>query len=154
VRPIGAEVLLDAVARATDFQPTFEGYPRGTRAVQLIDGLVKSEALDVLGRCRRDVRCDDQQGGAGGGLAAALHLMNGSTVNDRVPGPATANLILGRRTDAEVVEELFLRTLSRPPTERERGHFVRLLADAHDRESAAEDLLWALLNSREFAFNH
>lgn len=154
VRPIGAKVLLDAIAQATDFQLTFKGHPRVTRAVQLMDGLVEFEELDVLGRCRRDVRCDDRPGGAGAGLAAALHLMNGSTVNDRVPGPVTANLLLKRRTNAEAVEELFLRTLSRPPTERERGHFLRLLFDADDRETAAEDLLWALLNSREFVFNH
>jgi hypothetical protein len=121
--------------------------------VQLIGAQTPSYALDVLGRCSREQTCDTPAS-AGGGLAAALHLINGPTINEKLRGGIVRHLLERRASDRELVEELYLRALARPPRPEERETWERDLAAADNRQEAVEDLLWALLNSREFAFNH
>ncbi|MFN3651578.1 MAG: DUF1549 and DUF1553 domain-containing protein [Armatimonadota bacterium] len=152
VRPLPPEVLADGIAQATGVPEEYAGYPAGTRAVQLVDGRVPSETLDALGRCRRETGCEP--GALQGGLRSALHLINGDGINARVASGIAARLLQEGRPDREIVEELYLRTLCRFPEERERAHWADLLARAPARRERVEDLLWALLSSREFAFNH
>jgi hypothetical protein len=151
-KPLPAQVLADAVAQATGVPDEYPGYVLGTRAVQLPDARTPSYSLDVLGRCTRDSACESQP--RGGGLSQALHLINGSTINAKLRGGVIASLFGEDRTDAQIVEELYLRTLSRFPDERERAYCQKVFASANDRREAAEDLLWVLLNSREFVYNH
>jgi hypothetical protein len=151
-KPLRAAVLADAVAQATDVADAYPDYPPGTRAVQLIDARTPSDALDILGRCTRDTNCDTQT--RGGGLAQSLHLINGSTINAKMRGGIVDRFLKEQLAEVDIVEQLYLRTLSRPPTESEKLYCIQTLASASQKRDAIEDILWALLNSREFVFNN
>ncbi len=153
LKPLPAQVLADVVAQATGVPDKFPGQSDGTRAVQLAGAGTASYALDVLGRCTRERSCETP-GRAGGGLAQALHLINGSTINDKLHGGTLPRLLGSGLSSHDLVDELYLRALSRPATGAEQEAWAPLLTSAGDRARIAEDLFWALLNSREFAFNH
>jgi hypothetical protein len=151
LKPLPAAVFADAVAQVTGVPDVFPGQSPGTRAVQLISPATPSAALDVLGRCQRRRACDSSAP-AGGGLAQALHLLHGSTINDKL-GKGIA-VELQSQPATEVVERLFLRAFGRRPDPAERTAAVTWMEAAPERSTAVQDLLWALLNSREFALNH
>ena len=151
LKPLEASVFADAVAQVTGVPDAFEHHPAGTRAVQLIGPSVPSPALDVLGRCQRKAPCDSPSH-AGGGLAQALHLINGPTINGKLQGGIIA--ALQQRAAREAVEELYLRAFTRPPDPDELADWQAGLTRAGDRPAALQDLLWTLLNSREFSCNH
>jgi hypothetical protein len=149
LKPLPAAVFVDAVAQVTGLPASFPEHPAGTRAVELPSPHTPSHALDVLGRCQR-VRSCETAARAGGGLARALHLINGSTINDGLRF-AAEKLRARYESGAALIDELYLRALARPATDEERREWEPLLASGVE---AVEDLLWALLNSREFSFNH
>ncbi len=151
IKPLPAPVFADAVAQVTGVPDVFEGYPAGTRAVQLISPATPSPALDVLGRCLRKRPCDGG-GQPGGGLAEALHLINGSTINDKLRGGIVQGI--KGRSNREVIEDLYRRALTRPPEPAELAEWEAWLASGTDRTEAVQDLFWTVLNSREFALNH
>jgi hypothetical protein len=93
---------------------------------------------------------------AEGGLPQALHLLNGATLNARLAAEEgrVARWARASGPDDAVIEEMYLRALSRFPTSAEAAHWSDVLRTASDRRQTLEDILWALLNSREFAFNH
>lgn len=151
LKPLSAAVFADAVAQVTSVPDVFAGYPSGTRAVQLISPATPSPALDVLGRCERKRSCDSSSN-SGGGLAQALHLLNGSTINDKLHGGLATELpALGNR---EVIETLYLRAVSRFPSAGELAEWNAMLPQDEKRPEAVADFIWAVLNSREFAANH
>jgi hypothetical protein len=152
LKPLTAQVLADALVEATGVPDEFPGYSPGTRAVSLIDSQVPSYTLDVFGRCPRTTSCESPAQ-FGGGLSQALHLVNGPAVNAKTD-TAVNRLLAERKPNRAMVEELYLRTLSRWPTARESTHWEESLAKDGSKREVLEDLLWALLNSREFAFNH
>jgi hypothetical protein len=151
LKELAAPVFADAVARATGVPDAFPGYSPGTRAVQLATPAVPSPALDLLGRCQRVATCD-RPAQSGGGVARTLHLINGSTVNAKLKGGVLTELF--DFSSGNLVEELYCRTLSRMPTPDESTEWSAFLDTTPDPTAAAEDLLWTLLNSREFGFNH
>jgi hypothetical protein len=151
LKELPAQVFADAIAQVTGVGDVYANQPEGTRAVQLMSPATPSAALDVLGRCPRARACDGASR-SGGGLARALHLINGPSINDKL-APAARTLLAGRSNDA-VIEELYLRALTRRPTDAEQAAWTTRLERATDRQLAVEDLLWTILNSREFAFNH
>jgi hypothetical protein len=106
-----------------------------------------------LGRCSRERPCD-APGRTGGGLAQALHLINGQTINDKLRGDIAEQLLVRGLANREIIEELYLRALTRLPEPRELAEWEPLLDRPTAKEEAVRDLLWTLLNSREFAFNH
>jgi hypothetical protein len=91
-------------------------------------------------------------------MAQALHIANGETLNQKLAqkGNRIDALLAGGLTDVKIVEESYLLTLARQPTEREREKAVALLAEAApgDRRTTLEDLFWSLMSSKEFLFNH
>jgi hypothetical protein len=88
-------------------------------------------------------------------LGQALHLMNGENVHSKVKDGAVVQQLLDEgKTPQQVVAELYLRCFSRPPNEAEVKAIDEQLAGATDPRAAVEDVFWALLNSREFLFNH
>jgi hypothetical protein len=89
-------------------------------------------------------------------ISQALHLMNSPEINEKIRDrDGTARrLAEGELPPERLIEELFLGTLSRFPTTRERDAMRILFAESGSRREGAEDVLWALLNSREFVFNH
>jgi hypothetical protein len=154
-KPLPPQVFADAIADATGVPDDFPGYPPGTRAVELVDARTPSYALDVLGRCGREAACETRS--RGGGVSQALHLMNGTTINAKLRRGVTDRLVREDLPDARIIEELYLRTLSRFPDQREQDFWIRQLASSAtvgEKQQLVEDLLWALLNSREFATNH
>jgi hypothetical protein len=152
LKPLTAQVLADAIAQATGAPDVFAGYAPGTRAVTLIDPQVPSYTLDVFGRCPRTTSCENAAQ-FDGGLSQALHLVNGPAVNAKTD--ETVNRLLSEpKSNRALVEELYLRTLSRMPNAGELTHWDKTLSEAESNREMLEDLLWALLNSREFAFNH
>ena len=150
-KPLPAAVFADAVAQVTGVPDSFDGYPTGTRAVQLVSPATPSTALDVLGRCDRKRTCDISSG-SGGGLAQVLHLLNGSTINDKLHAGLAAEL--PPLSNREIIETLYLRAFSRFPSPIEFDQWNAMLPPDDGRSEAVADLLWTVLNSREFAANH
>jgi hypothetical protein len=154
-RRLPAEVLLDALAVSTGVPNTFEGYPVGVRAVQLPDPQLKSYFLTLFGRSLRVTACACERNGEVT-LAQLLHLQNGDSVVQKIRAPAgrLGSLLKKKKSDAAVVADLFLATLSRMPKEAEMAAVQESLAEGDSREEVFRDLFWALLNTKEFAFNH
>ena len=152
-----AEQLLDAVDVATNAREKYPGLPEGIRPIQLPDPEVSSDFLDTFGRPRRLVPCECSRNNESN-VTQALHLMNSDFVQGKIaaPGGRVANLFALVPTDQAVVN-LYYATLSRPPTASEEAAAASLILQRPNGESrrrALEDLLWTLLNSREFLFNH
>jgi hypothetical protein len=88
-------------------------------------------------------------------LGQALHLINGENVHEKIKqGGVVAKLLEAGKTPRQVVDELYLRCLSRKPTDEEATALDTQLAGTSEPRAALEDVFWALLNSREFVFNH
>jgi hypothetical protein len=155
VRRLAAEQLLDAVAQVTGVPEKFPGIPKGARAAQLPDTAVPSYFLDLFGRPARENVCECERE-MSTNLAQTLHLMNGDSVNARIRAPEgrLATLLAAEKPDEAVLEELFLTTLTRLPTPKERAGALATIREAPSRREGFADLLWALLNTREFLFTH
>ena len=89
-------------------------------------------------------------------LEQALLLEGGRLIQDRLAADRglVARLAASRATAEELVEELFLRALCRRPSPAELRLLAARIGSAPDRRRALEDALWALLNHREFLFQH
>ncbi|MCC6419843.1 MAG: DUF1553 domain-containing protein [Gemmataceae bacterium] len=157
VRPLPPAVLVDAVAKVTGVPEQLGDLPEGTHALALGDARVASIPLDLLGRCSREDGCTPGQDGAGG-LALALHTINGPWLNAKIAHPQGRlhRLIAEKRTDDEIVSRLYRTALGRAPTAVEHAHWRNRLGAVRPevRTAALEDFLWALLNSAAFRTNH
>jgi hypothetical protein len=155
VRRVRAEVLLDAISQITDTPNKFQGLPLGARAVQIADGAVTNYFLTTFGRAKRESVCSCEVK-MEPTLSQALHLMNGDAVNDRIKqGRVVAKMVQEKKGDREIVEDLFLRVFGRMPNDKEWTSVQQAIAaDPGGRQTVLEDLFWALLNSKEFYFNH
>ena len=153
-RPLSAEVLFDAFSDVLGVRHALADYPDKIRAVQIPDLTVPSRSLDLLGRCQSTGGCESESA-EGRSLAAQLHLINGALINNSI---AQQTLQLDNREQIQQsVENYYLRALSRLPTDQEIEVWLKEVA-AEDRvdqrRERFEDLLWALLNTREFTSNH
>ncbi len=154
LRRIKAENLLDALSLVTDTKDKFQGLPIGARATQIADGTTTTYFLTTFGRATRETVCSCEVK-MEPTLSQALHLLNGSTTNQKIEqGGVVKRLIQTRKFPEERIVELYLRTLSRMPTRAEIEKLLPLFAEGANQEQALGDLFWALLNSREFLFNH
>jgi hypothetical protein len=155
VKRLTAEQLADALDFATGTREKYQGLPAGTRAIQLPDTSFRSFLLDVFGRPPRQITCECERT-AQPNLAQALHLMNGDVLNRKIGAPAgTVEKLMRLPTPLPaVVEEMYLATLSRFPSPDEVQKATRWIAQASSPKAGVQDLLWVLLNSREFLFNH
>lgn len=155
-RRLPAEVMLDAVSDVTGVPEEFEGCPPGTRAVQTWTFKTKSHFLDAFGRpnassdppCERDLKTS---------IVQSLHLMNSQALQAKLANPeGRAHLLAATdKTPCEIISELYLAAYTRLPSvgEQEAAEAV-FNVEGKKRETATEDVLWALLNSPEFVFNH
>jgi hypothetical protein len=154
-RPLTAHQIADALAQATDVVNRYPNRAAGTRAIEVSDPATASTILDTFGRCPRTDGCASVAT-APLSLRQSLLLIGGDVIESKVlnlNGYLANLLALGPEPD-EIVENLYLRTLCRPPTSEELSHWSSELKQAASPREAAEDLFWALLNSREFMFNH
>jgi hypothetical protein len=150
-----AEQLLDAICAVAEVPEKFTGMPPGTRAVQLPDGDANHPFLKTFGQPARELACECEREGDSN-LAQALQLINGPTVNDklRAPNNRIGRLLAKKLTDREVLDELYLATLSRLPTEEDVKLALTHVNAAANKRLAWEDVQWALLNAKEFLFRH
>jgi hypothetical protein len=155
LRRIRAEVLLDCISQVTDTQDDFRGLPKGARAVQIADGNTSTYFLETFGRATRTTVCSCEVK-MEPNLSQALHLLNGDTVNSKVrQGGLVPRLLKEGKSPRDVFTELTVRAVSRVPTEQELAALDAALAvEGAKPDQVLEDVLWALLNSREFLFNH
>jgi WD40 repeat protein len=155
-RRLPAEVLLDAVNDATGVPDTFAATAPGTRAMQTWSYKIDSAFMDAFSRpnpssdppCERDRQMS---------VVQSLHLMNAQNLQGKLAHPESRvrRLAEGKLPPAEVVTELYLTTLGRPPAAEELQVAVAAFtAPDATRQTATEDVFWALLNSPEFVFNH
>jgi hypothetical protein len=154
LRRLRAEFLLDAISQVTDTNDKFRGLPVGARAVQISDGNTSTYFLTTFGRATRETVCSCEVK-MEPNLSQALHLLNGDTVNRKI---TQGNLIKRRLDDGklpqDILEELYIRCLGRRPTEEERTALNEVLLQDGNQQQVLEDIFWALMNSREFLFNH
>ena len=128
--------------------------PIGARAVQISDGTTSNYFLTTFGRATRETVCSCEVK-MEPNLSQALHLLNGDTVNAKI----TSGTLIKRRLDEgkvpqDILEELYIRCLCRRPTEAERTNLNAVLLEEKNHQQVLEDVFWALMNSREFLFNH
>jgi hypothetical protein len=155
VKRLTAEQVADALDFATGTQEKYQGLPLGTRAIQLPDTAVRSFLLDTFGRPPRQITCECERT-TSPNIAQALHLANGDLINAKLARPdgRIDKLFKAKKPLQEMVEELYLVTVSRPPRSEEVETALGWIAKAPSPRAGVEDLLWALVNSREFLFNH
>jgi len=164
VRPLEAEVLLDALCAVTgtgeDYSSAIpEPYtflPQQQRAIALADGSITSPFLEMFGRPARDTGLESERNDQPSD-AQRLHLLNSSDVYDRIArGPRLRELMRGARPNRrDVIRSLYLLILSREPTEAEVAAAVKYSQTAGlIPKQAADDLGWALINSKEFLYRH
>ncbi len=154
VRRIPSEMLLDCVSQVTNTKEKFRGLPLGARAVQIADGGTSTYFLTTFGRAPRATVCDCEAT-TDPSLSQALHLLNGSATSGKiVQGKVIEELLAGDATPEQALNRLFVRCLSRFPTDAERESLMASIGQAPNPKEGLEDVFWAVLNSREFVFNH
>lgn len=154
-RRLPAEVLLDAVSDVTAVPESFSGYPLGVRAMQLPDPGLNSYFLATFGRSDRVTACACERQGEIT-LPQLLQMQNGDAILSKIAAPQgrLAELLKSSTDDNPVIEELFVTCLARRPTPAEAEAVRQSLTGEGSRDEKFRDLFWALLNSKEFAFNH
>jgi hypothetical protein len=155
-RRLSAEELMDALAIATGVRPVFPEAPPETRAEQLTDPHIgKDGFLDLFGRPQRESSCECERR-SDLSLPQALNLVNGRTISDAVAdgNGRIAKAVLAGRPDRDLVEELYLASLSRPPDAAELERGLKYMQAGAGRAARAQDLLWALVNSKAFLYNY
>ncbi|HEX3148030.1 MAG TPA: DUF1549 and DUF1553 domain-containing protein [Gemmataceae bacterium] len=160
VRPLEAEQLLDAVAQVTGSRPRFDGYPAGTRAGQVAalgqerrsrKGGQAERFLKAFGKPERLLTCECERSDDMG-LVQAFQLLTGDMLQEMLTDSDNriGKALTSGRSDREIVEELYLAALSRRPTEGEMMKLVGFIGKAKDRRAAVEDIVWGLVNAKEF----
>jgi hypothetical protein len=156
-RRIPAEALLDSLVQATGVPEAIGGAPGGFRAAQLPDANITSDFLRLFGKPQRMDACECERDNSSN-MLQALHFINGKSILGRVqnPGARPALLLAKKPTDGQLVTELYLWSLARKPNDRELKlgvEFMKTYGDVQ-RSAAAQDLMWALLNSKDFLLVH
>jgi hypothetical protein len=169
-RRLSAEVLLDAVSQAINVPSRFnrirlrgadykdtDFYPEGTRAVQLYDAAVVSYFLKTFGRNPRNVTCECERSNVPS-LVQVLHIANGTTIREKLADERsiTRRLLTSNLPTYGKIEEIYLAALSRYPTDKELQQLLPYVAgvEGQQHRELLEDLIWSVLSSREFLFNH
>jgi hypothetical protein len=161
VRPLQAEQLLDALGQVTGVAPSFPGQPAGTRAVQLPGVSANRERrqrasdgerfLTSFGKPVRLLSCECERSDDTT-LSQAFQLITGPLVNKMLsePGNRIGRLIAEGKSDGEIIEESYVAALCRPPSRIETQAALAMIGNAKNRRAAFEDLVWGLVNAKEF----
>jgi len=154
VRRIKAEMLLDCISQVTNTKDKFRGLPLGARAVQVADGRTSNYFLTTFGRSPRlTVAAGESK--TDPTLSQALHMLNGSTIQGNI---SQVGLVAGWLEEGlspqQIIEKIYIRALSRKPTTAEVERLSAVVKESASVQQGLEDVFWAVLNSREFLFNH
>ena len=155
-KALPAEVLLDAISQSTGVPEKFNGWAQGYRAVQVWDNRMPSYFFRIFGRPVRASVCECERSNEPS-IAQALHLLNSPEIMQKIQHRrGRARQLAGTKLPpSSIIDELYLSTLGRFPKAEEKTLMLEAFADEDiDRRASAEDVLWALLNSREFVYNH
>ena len=153
VKRIAAEPLLDAINTATDTTTKFQNLPAGTRAIELPDTNYPNYFLKTFGKPRRTSVCECERA-PDENLAQALHTLNGDTINAKIDDQngRLGKLLAAEKSDDEIINALFVATWSRSPTEEELVVCKGIVGEAAERKEGLGDVLWALINAKEFIY--
>jgi hypothetical protein len=154
-KPLEAEVLLDAICHTTGVPEKFDGWPEGSRAIELWDSGVSHYLLKLFGRPVRATACECERVGEPS-VSQVLHVLNSPEIQGKLShaGGRLAKLGADRADNEPLVDELYLTYFARRPTSEQRTAALAWLEQQPDRPRAVEDLAWSMLNSVEFLFNH
>ncbi|HIE96781.1 MAG TPA: DUF1553 domain-containing protein [Fuerstia sp.] len=154
-RPLHAEVLLDAISQVTGVAEKFNGWPLGARAIEVWDNRMPSYFFRIFGRPTRTTVCACERGDAPS-ISQALHLLNSSEIGEKIQHRhgRVRQLADSSLSPTEIIDELYLSTVNRFPTVAERELMLKACSQDADRREMVEDLMWTLLNTKEFLFNH
>ncbi|HQU41775.1 MAG TPA: DUF1553 domain-containing protein, partial [Pirellulales bacterium] len=154
-RRLIAEVLLDSLDQACGTHTRFDRVASTARAIDLPHEGFGSYFLDTFDRPRRVTGCECERT-TGATLGQVLLLSNSDEVENKISSGdgVIARLLAEKKPPAEIIDELYLGALSRLPTEAERTKAAAFVVAEKDPRPALEDVLWTLLNSKEFVFNH
>ena len=155
IRRVRAEVLLDIISQVTETQNKFRGLPNGASAVEIVDGRTSTFFLTTFGRATRDTVCSCEVA-LEPNLSQALHLLNGSTVNAKcTQGGVVTKALAAKKTPSQVIDDLYMRCLARKPSAAEKAKLMAFVGEEGRSDTdVLNDLFWAILNSKEFIFNH
>jgi hypothetical protein len=159
VRPLSAEQLLDSISQATGVTLRFTGYPEGIRAGQLPGVAIRTrtggtdgdEFLKLFGKPPRLLTCECERASETT-LSQAFQLISGPAINGLLTEKENriSRLLASGKSNGEMIDELYLAALSRMPSDEERTVTVGLVDRAKDRRAVLEDVLWGMLNAKEF----
>ncbi len=155
-RMLTAEQLLDSICAVTGVPEKFDGAPAGFRATQLLEPPTDNYFLKVFGQPQRQMACECERSNESN-LAQALQMINGPTVHNKLRDDSgrIKKLLDAGRSDEEIIRELYLAAVCREPTTAELAAAQQHLAAAgENRRWALEDIGWAILNTKEFLFQH
>ena len=167
-RRLMAEVLQDAITSVTRVSPKYNRitlsdgstqttslYRDGTRALQLSDSAVTSYFLKTFGRNEREITCECERSNKPS-MVQVLHLSNGDTLNNNLRSKQSCVNTMITQSNGDIIDEAYLLCLSRRPSDSERKRLQNIfeVAPETERRGVVEDLLWALMTSREFLFQH
>ena len=154
VRRIPAEMMLDCISQVTNTKDKFRGLPLGARAVEIADGGTSNYFLTTFGRSPRTTVCACEAK-TEPTLSQALHMLNGSTVQGKISsGGVVKSLLDAGKTPEQVIESLYIRCLTRRPLPEETQSLMAIVSESASPQVGLEDVYWAIMNSREFLFNH
>jgi len=149
-----AEVLLDSIDVLTATPTQFAGLPSGTRAIQLPDNAFDSYFLTVFGRPESASACECERTGDAN-LAQHLLLLNSKEIQGKLGSGRSVQLANDKREPADRIGDLYRTALSRDPDPEETAIAISHIEKNQENARAAyEDVIWALINTKEFLFNH
>ena len=154
-RRLPAEELADAVAQVTGVSDHYDSMTAGSRAIEIADTEIPSLLLDTFGRPPR-VQPSDSERNCSPAISQALAFLNGDALQQKLKAPdcVLTDLLKSGRPNAAILEELFLSALSRRPTAPESQALLGVIAKTPVKAEGFQDALWAILNSKEFLFDH
>ncbi len=154
-RLLSAEQLLDGICAVTNVPEQFPGMPLGTRATELADPPTDHYFLKVFGQPQREMACQCERSSESN-LSQALQMINGPVVHNklRADNGRIATMIKENKSDDEIITAMYLAALARNPSPEEMAASKQHIGNQQDRRQALEDVGWAILNSKEFLFQH
>lgn len=155
LRRLSAEQLAEAISQVTDVPEKYSGLPLGTRATQLPDVSMRSEFLDLFGRPKRATPVESERT-CETHIGQSLQMISSEYMARKLRdnNGLASRIAASDKPAKEAVDELYLASLSRLPTDAERSVILSEPIEDSQRREKFEDLLWVLMNTKEFLFNH